>query len=143
MLLGRKPPATRRLPGTAARFGVGVAIGVISGLVSAGGTFLSVPFMLFCGVAMHTAIGTGAALGIPVAIVGTLGYVASGVAAGHLPAYSLGFVYLPALAALVAGSVATAPFGARAAHRLPVATLRRLFAVLLFVLATRMLATYW
>jgi uncharacterized membrane protein YfcA len=143
MLLGRKPPPTRKLPGSWARFAVGVAIGVLSGLVSAGGTFLTVPFMLFCGVAMHTAIGTGAALGIPVAIVGTLGYVASGLTAGHLPEYSLGFVYLPALAALVAGSVATAPFGARAAHRLPVATLRRVFAVLLFVLATRMLVTYW
>jgi uncharacterized membrane protein YfcA len=143
MLLGRKPSAARKLPGSLARFAVGVAIGVISGLVSAGGTFLTVPFMLFCGVAMHTAIGTGAALGIPVAIVGTIGYVASGLTSGQLPDYSLGFVYLPALAALVVGSVVTAPFGARAAHRLPVATLRRLFAVLLFVLATRMLVSYW
>jgi uncharacterized membrane protein YfcA len=143
ILLGRKPAAARTLPGTLPMLGIGAAIGVISGLVSAGGSFLTVPFMLFCGVVMHTAIGTGAAIGIPIAVVGTVGYVASGLSTGGLPDYTLGFVYLPALAALVAGSVVTAPFGARAAHRLPVPTLRRVFAALLYVLATRMLVTYW
>ena len=143
ILLGRKPAAARTLPPPLPLLAVGVAIGVISGLVSAGGSFLTVPFMLFCGVAMHTAIGTGAAIGIPIAVVGTIGYVASGLSTGDLPQHSLGFVYLPALAALVAGSMLTAPFGARAAHRLPVPTLRRVFAALLYALATRMLLTYW
>jgi uncharacterized protein len=143
LLLGRKPAAARTLPGTLPLVMVSALIGVISGLVSAGGSFLTVPFMLFCGVAMHTAIGTGAAIGIPVAVIGTIGYVASGLSTGTLPEYSLGFVYLPALAALVAGSVLTAPLGARAAHRLPVPTLRRVFAALLYVLATRMLLAYW
>jgi uncharacterized protein len=143
ILLGRKPAAARTLPGTLPMLAIGAAIGIISGLVSAGGSFLTVPFMLFCGVVMHTAIGTGAAIGIPIAVVGTVGYVASGLSTGGLPPYSLGFVYLPALAALVAGSMVTAPFGARAAHRLPVPTLRRVFAALLYVLATKMLVTYW
>ena len=143
ILLGRKPAAARTLPGTLPVVAIGMLIGIISGLVSAGGTFLTVPFMLFCGVAMHTAIGTGAAIGVPIAVVGTIGYVASGLRIGGLPDYSVGFVYLPALAALVVGSVFTAPFGARAAHRLPVPTLRRVFAALLYVLATRMLITYW
>ena len=143
ILLGRKPAASRTLPGPLPMFGVGAAIGVISGLVSAGGSFLTVPFMLFCGVVMHTAIGTGAAIGIPIAVVGTIGYVASGLSTGGLPPYSVGFVYLPALAAPVAGSMVTAPFGARAAHRLPVPTLRRVFAALLYVLAAKMLLTYW
>jgi uncharacterized membrane protein YfcA len=143
ILLGRKPAAARTLPGALPMLVIGAAIGIIAGLVSAGGTFLTVPFMLFCGVVMHTAIGTGAAIGIPVAVVGTIGYVASGLSTGGLPQYSLGFVYLPALAALVAGSMVTAPFGARAAHRLPVPTLRRVFAALLYVLATKMLVTYW
>jgi uncharacterized protein len=143
ILLGRKPAAARTLPGALPMVAIGAAIGIISGLVSAGGSFLTVPFMLFCGVVMHTAIGTGAAIGIPIAVVGTIGYVASGLSTGGLPAYSLGFVYLPALAALVAGSMLTAPYGARAAHRLPVPTLRRVFAALLYVLATKMLVTYW
>jgi uncharacterized membrane protein YfcA len=104
---------------------------------------MTVPFMLFCGVAMHAAIGTGAAIGVPVAVVGTIGYIVSGLRTGGLPDWTLGFVYLPALAALVIGSVATARFGARAAHRLPVLTLKRVFAALLYALATKMLVTYW
>ena len=79
---------------------------------------------------------------VPVAIVGTIGYVVSGMRTGGLPEYSLGFVFLPALAALVIGSVATAPFGARAAHRLPVQTPRRVFAGLLYLLAAKMLVAY-
>jgi uncharacterized membrane protein YfcA len=122
---------------------VGTLIGIISGLVSAGGTFLTVPFMLFCGVRMHTAIGTGAAIGIPVAVVGTIGYIISGWHVPNLPPWSLGFVLLPALGMLVLTSMITAPIGARAAHKLPVQTLRRVFACLLYVLATKMVVTYW
>lgn len=142
ILLGRKPSAARTLPGTPALVAIGVVIGVVCGLVSAGGAFLTVPFMLFCGVSMTTAIGTGAALGVPVAVVGTLGYVFSGWNVAGLPPLALGFVFGPALAGIVAGSVLTAPLGARAAHRLPVPILRRVFACLLYALATKMLWTY-
>jgi uncharacterized membrane protein YfcA len=142
MLLGGRPSASRGLPGTTGMVAVGTAVGVICGLVSAGGAFLTVPFMLFCRVPVVTAIGTAAAVGIPVALVGTVGFVASGWRVPALPAASLGFVYLPALAALVVGSVATAPLGARLAHRLPVTTLKRVFALLLFALATKMVLAY-
>jgi len=142
ILLGRKPSAARTLPSTPALIAIGVAIGVVCGLVSAGGAFLTVPFMLFCGVSITTAIGTGAALGVPVAVMGTLGYVFSGWSVAGLPPLALGFVYGPALLGIVAGSVLTAPIGARTAHRLPVGILRRVFACLLYVLATKMLWTY-
>jgi uncharacterized protein len=142
ILLGRKPSAASTLPRPGALMAIGVLIGVVCGLVSAGGAFMTVPFMLFCGVAMTTAIGTGAALGMPVAVVGTVGYVFSGWRVAELPSMSLGFVYVPALLCIVAGSVLTAPLGARAAHRLPVTVLRRIFAALLYVLATKMLWTY-
>lgn len=143
ILLGRKPKASASLPGTPALIGVGVAIGLIAGLVAAGGAFLTAPFMLLCGVPMHTAIGTAAALGIPIAVLGTLGYVISGWTVPGLPAGSFGFVLLPALAAVVAASIITSPMGARMAHRLPVATLKRVFAGLLYLLAAKMAFTYW
>ncbi|HEX6362836.1 MAG TPA: TSUP family transporter, partial [Albitalea sp.] len=79
---------------------------------------------------------------LPVAVVGTLGYVFSGGQARDLPPLALGFVHGPALLGIVAGSVLTAPVGARAAHRMPVTALRRIFAGLLYVLATKMLWTY-
>jgi len=140
--LGRKPAAARGLPGLAGLFASGLLIGVICGLVSAGGAFLTVPFMLFCGVAMHTAIGTAAALSIPVAVLGTLGFLVNGAQVAGLPPWSVGFVYLPALLALVTTSMVMAPIGARLAHRLPVATLKRVFALLLYALALKMAVTY-
>jgi uncharacterized protein len=143
MLFGGRLPATRGLPGTPGMLAVGTAIGVVCGLVSAGGAFLTVPFMLFCGVPVLTAIGTAAAIGIPVAVVGSAGFIASGWHIDGLPEATLGFVLLPALAALVVGSIVTAALGARLAHRLPVTMLKRIFALLLFALATRMAATYW
>lgn len=143
MFLNRKPAAARPLPGGLPLFLSGLAIGTVCGLVSAGGAFLTVPFMLWCGVPLRSAIGTAAALGIPVAVIGTIGYLVSGWRIAGLPPYSLGFILLPALAGLVCGSMLTAPFGARLAHRLPVLTLKRIFALLLYVLATKMLMTYW
>ena len=142
ILIGRKPAASGVSLGTPALVAIGLAIGAVCGLVSAGGAFMTVPFMLFCGVAMTTAIGTGAALGVPVAVMGTLGYVISGWQVASLPPFAFGFVYGPALLGIVAGSVLTAPWGARMAHRLPLAALRRIFAGLLYVLAARMAWTY-
>jgi len=142
ILLGKKPAAGRTVPGTPALVAIGLAIGVVCGLVSAGGAFLTVPFMLFCGVTMTTAIGTGAAMGVPVAIIGTVGFMFSGWRVAELPPLALGFVHLPALAGIVAGSMLTAPWGARAAHRLPVPILRRIFAALMYILATKMAWTY-
>ncbi|HEX2603730.1 MAG TPA: sulfite exporter TauE/SafE family protein [Oxalicibacterium sp.] len=143
ILLGRKPKASRTLPGAGPLFVISLIIGIIAGLVSAGGAFLSIPFMLWCGVPMKKTIGTGAMMGIPLAFVGTIGYVISGWNVPGLPPYSAGFVLLPALGGIVCGSVLTAPVGARLAHRLPVPVLKRIFACLLYILAAKMLWTYW
>lgn len=143
MLLNRKPKASRSLPGPGPLFMVGTAIGAISGLVSAGGAFLSIPFMLWCGVPMHKTIGTAAMIGLPLALVGAIGYVLSGMGIPNLPSDTIGFISLTALIGLICGSVVTAPYGARLAHRLPVLTLKRIFACLLYLLAAKMAWTYW
>jgi len=143
ILLNRKPAPGRTMPSAGLVFFIGSVIGIICGLVSAGGAFLTIPFMLWCGVPMRTTIGTAAAIGIPIAVVGTVGYVVSGWGVVGMPPYSVGFILLPALVALVCGSVLTAPFGARLAHRWPVLRIKRIFAVLLYALATKMLVTYW
>lgn len=139
MLLNLKPKTTRQLPG---RFGmtlVGTGIGAISSLVSIGGGTLSVPFMLRHNIPLKHAIGTSAALGLPIAIGGSLGYIVSGWTVSTLPQYTLGFVYLPALILIAMGSMLTTPLGAKATHRLPLKILKKGFALLLLVLATKML----
>jgi uncharacterized membrane protein YfcA len=143
IMLNKKPKPARPLPSTGPLFCVGLVIGIISGLVSAGGAFLTIPFMLWCGVPMKKTIGTAALMGIPLAIVGSVGYIISGWNVPNLPADTLGFVSLIALAGLVCGSIFTAPIGARWTHRLPVPVLKRIFAGLLYVLAAKMLWTYW
>jgi uncharacterized protein len=141
MLLNLKPTATRGLPGPVGMFAVGTGFGAISSLVAAGGAAMTIPFMSWCNVKLHDAIGTSAAIGLPIALAGTIGYVSTGWSVPNLPAYSLGYVYLPALAGVVVASTLTAPLGARLAHKLPVLMLRRLFALLLYILATKMLST--
>jgi len=116
-------------------FGAGGAIGLISSLVGAGGGFISVPFMVWSNVKIHNAVATSAALGFPIAAAGTVGYILAGRGVPALPEGTLGFVYLPALLAIAAASVLTAPLGARVAHSLNTRPLKRIFAILLFLLA--------
>jgi len=139
MLAKKKPKAARDLPGLLGFSATGGGIGVLSSLVGIGGGSLSVPFMLWCNVVVHHAIGTSAAIGLPIAIAGTIGYIWNGWRAVGLPVYSLGYVYLPACLGIAVFSMLTAPLGVRLAHRLPVDTLKRVFAALLLVLATKML----
>ena len=140
MLLDIKPKVARDLPRLPGMFAAGGIIGAVSSLVGIGGGTLSVPFMTWCNIKLHEAIGTSAAIGLPIAAAGSAGYIMSGLTApALLPEFSLGFVYLPALIALVIASVLTAPLGAKLAHRLPVTKLKKIFALLLFTLGTRML----
>lgn len=139
MFVSLKPKPHREMPGTLGTSLVGFGIGAFSCLVAIGGGVLSVPFMTWCNVRMQEAIGTSSAIGFPVALGGALGYVWNGWGVAGLPAGSLGFVHGPAVLALVAASVLTAPIGARKAHQLPVRTLKRVFAGVLLLLATKML----
>lgn len=143
MLFGKKPQpgaAPLSVPGMNLKAGL---IGVISSLTATGGAALVVAYLAKRGVRIHEAIGTAAAIGWPLAAAGTAGYVITGLGQTGIPAYSLGFVYLPALAGIVIASMLLAPVGARLAHRTPGATLKKIFAALLFLLATKMLVSFF
>lgn len=141
MLSNFKPKPTRQLPNLLGINGVGLVIGVVSSLVGIGGGALSIPFMMWCNVPVHHAIGTSAAIGFPIAVAGTLGYIVNGLSIADLPAPHLGYLYIPALFGIALFSFFTAPFGARLAHKTPVVTLKRIYAVFLIIVATRILWT--
>ena len=143
MFVEIKPRAARHRPGRAGLVAVGAGIGGLSSLLAAGGAFLSIPFLAWCNVPLKRAIGTAAANGFPIALAGTVGYVAQGLRVPGLPEGSVGYVYLPALLLIVAASMPMAPLGARLAHRLPVRRLRVVLALMLLALALRMLANLW
>ncbi|MDD2919088.1 sulfite exporter TauE/SafE family protein [Rhodoferax sp.] len=135
IFLDKKPPPGRQIPGTLGMLGAGSVIGFFSGLVGAGGAFISVPFMTWVNVSIYHAVATSAALGFPIALANATGYALSGLNIEHLPPYSLGYIWLPGLVVIASCSVVTAQLGAKATHSLPVKRLKRVFASILYLLA--------
>ncbi len=142
MFFNVRPQPKHTLPGTVATLGMGTLIGGVSSLVGIGGGSLSVPFLVRSNQSMHSAVGTSAAIGFPIAVAGTLGYVFNGFGVQGLPGGSVGFVHLPALAGIALASVVTAPVGVKMAHALPVARLKKLFAVFLLIMGIQMLVGF-
>ncbi len=138
MLVGWKPRAGAHLPGPLGLFVAGFLICAFSAMVAIGGAALTIPFLVFCALPFHTAIGTAAALGFPIAVAGTLGFIVNGWSVPGLTDPHLGYVYLPAFAALGVASVLMAPVGARLAHRSGATLLRRVFAAMMYVMTIKL-----
>jgi uncharacterized membrane protein YfcA len=148
MLTSWKPAPHRGLPGPGLSAGLGTTAGLVAGTAGIAGGNVIVPTLVYFNTPVHRATATSSTLGVPVALAGVSGYVAAGWGAPPLPqgdgllsgaGWMLGYLYVPAFLAIVVATVATAPLGVRAAHRIAPAQLRRAFGVLLIVVATRML----
>jgi uncharacterized membrane protein YfcA len=139
MLANKKPQASRTLPGKAGLFVTGSLIGGVSSLVGAGGAFISVPFMLWCNIPIHSALATSSALGFPIAAASAIGYIIGGLHIENLPTHSLGYIYLPAVLCISLMSMLTASVGVRIAHQLNTTQLRKMFAIVLICIASYML----
>jgi len=126
-----QPKAALAEPGKPALSLAGVVIGWASAIFGIGGGSLTVPFLVWRSVPMQQAVATSSACGLPIAIAGAASFVWTGWAATPLPAWSMGYIYLPALVGIAATSMLFAGFGARLAHRLSQVLLKRLFALLL------------
>lgn len=116
----------------------GTVIGALSSFAGIGGGGFIVPFLNSRGFAMRRAIGTSSACGVLLSLGAAASFMLSGQRAEHMPAYSAGFVYLPAFAGIAAASVFTSKIGARLASRLPVPILKKAFAAFLCAVAVSM-----
>lgn len=114
-------------------------VGYISSLMGIGGGSLTVPTLVAFGATMHAAVGTSAAVGVAIAISGTLGFIISGWGADGLPPLSLGYINLVALVLVAVLAAVFAPLGAALAHRLNQKTLKYVFAAFLVVVGLNML----
>lgn len=132
------PKPSRQLPARTGLTLMALFIGACSSLFGGGAAALGVPFLTWCNVSTHRAIGTVAAMGFPLAIAGTVGYVISGWGLAGLPPRSVGFVYLPAFIGISVTSMLVAPLGVKLAHRLKGPTLRRIFGAFLLVMAAKL-----
>ena len=143
MFFDLKPAGKRTLPGRGGLAVVGTIVSFLAAFLAAGAAFMTIPFMTWCNVPLKRAVGTAAAIGFPLGVAASIGYILAGRQAGPLPAWSLGFIYLPALAMIVVPSVLTAPMGARVSQRMPVKQLRIVFVLMLYFIAIRMVIALW
>ncbi|HKK07239.1 MAG: sulfite exporter TauE/SafE family protein [Gammaproteobacteria bacterium] len=139
MALGNAAKPHRTLPGRVGLAVAGLVIGSVSALMGVGGGSMSVPFLTWCNMAVRNAVATSAAIGLPIALSGSIGFIISGWSAAARPAWSLGYVNLPAFLGIVVASTLFAPLGARLAHTIPERTLKRVFAAFLTVLGLKLL----
>ncbi len=139
LLVGFKPKstATRRIAKTEL-IPVGVVIGFISAIIAIGGGSLTVPYLVWHQIHIRKAIATAAAIGLPIALTSCLVFIFKGIDQPNLPEMTLGYVYWPATVLICLGSVFTTAFGANLTHRLPVNHLKKIFAVVVILLALKM-----
>lgn len=126
------------LPGTVGTSLIGGVIGGISTLMGIGGGTLSVPVLSAFRTPMHTAVGTGAALGIIISIPGTIGFLINGFDVPLRPPATIGYVNLLGWALIVPATMLTSSWGAALAHSIDARRLRQVFAAFLALTSLRM-----
>lgn len=139
MFAGGQPAGHRDVPGTAALATVGTFIGSLSSLIGIGGGSLTVPYLSWCNVEIKQAVGTSAACGMAIAWSGVAGFIVAGWGEAGTGMANIGYVSLPAFAAITAASIVCVPLGTALAYRLPARALKRVFALLLLVVGVKML----
>ena len=127
------------LPGKLGMSVAGAVIGMVSSIVGIGGGSMTVPYLHWNGVDIRRAVATSSACGLPIALAGTIGFIVTGWNEEALPNGSLGYVYWSAMPWIVVATFIMAPIGANLAHSLPTKILRRLFAMLMFVVGIKLM----
>jgi len=135
VVLADRLPGSRPLQGTIAG-----AIGLVSSLMGIGGGTLGVPTLTAFSYNVQKAVGTAAAFGLVIAVPAALGFVISGWDVPERPAYSLGYVSIPAVLAIIPITVTMAPQGAKLAYLLDTKWIKYGFALFLWVTSLRMLS---
>lgn len=143
MLAQWRPAPHRTLPGLAGNLAMGSGAGLVSGLAGIGGGNVIVPTLVFHNVPIQQAAATASALGVPIALSGTLGFLLSGWGVTGLPVGSVGYVWLPAALIIAAITFLIAPLGVAVAHRSPAILLKRVFGALLMTMSLRILWGAW
>ncbi|MEM1196073.1 MAG: sulfite exporter TauE/SafE family protein [Pseudomonadota bacterium] len=136
-------PVFAGMPTGFPRVGMAGGLGAFSALLGIGGGTITTLTMTVCGAPIHRAIGTASGMGAIIAIPATIGFMIIGFDRPDLPWGSIGYVNVPAAAAIVVTSVIFAPLGVAAAHKLPPEILRRVFGLYLVTVGVTMIAKSW
>jgi len=129
------------LPGLWTQRLIAALIGCFSAMMGIGGGTLTVPSLVLCSYPIRRAVATSSAVGMIIAIPGTLGFMVAGWDVPGRPPLSLGFVSLLGLVLTAPTAMITAPLGTRLAHTIDPVWLRRFFSFFLMLTAARMFWT--
>lgn len=139
LFLSNKENLGRPLPSAPVQIGAGSGIGMASAIFGIGGGSLTVPFLTWAGLPMRQAVGTSAACGLPIALAGAAGFAWFGQDVVGLPSGAIGFVHVTGFICISIASFITAKLGAKWAHQLPAATLKKGFGALLVIAGSQLL----
>lgn len=141
MLLSIRTQHAKEMPSNVKLQFISLFTGVVASLMGMAGGAILVPVLTYFGMPLRHCIGIATVCGVMVALFGSLGYIISGFDNALLPPWSLGYVYLPALLGIVLTSSLFAPIGVKYASKLPVQTLKKVFAIFLILVAVKMVFT--
>lgn len=128
------------LPAGAPRALIGSAIGAASAVMGIGGGAFGATLMTLCGRPIHQAVATASGFGAAIGVPAALWLIFDGWVEPGRPPLSLGYVNLPGFVLIGALTTLSAPLGARLAHALPRAVLKRLFGVVFLLISGLMLS---
>jgi uncharacterized membrane protein YfcA len=114
-------------------------LALLSSMLGLGGGLLLLPYLLYCGLTMKRSLGTATVSTLMVALMASAIYVIMGLSLTDRIPQCLGYIYLPALLGLIMGSFIFAKMGVSLSHTLPVPQLKKIFAVVVFLIALLMI----
>ncbi len=123
-----------------------IILGSLSGFFAApmgiGGGSINVPILKMFGYPINQAIGSSAAIGFLVSLIGALGFVISGTYLDTEAPLSFGFVNIPAFLIFIPITMIMAKIGAKVVHQINKQIINRLFGIFLFIVSCRLFLEY-
>lgn len=128
-----------KLPGKTGMTVAGGSIGTLSSILGIGGGTLTIPFLTWCQIETHKAVGSASACSFPIALTASIIMMINGMDYHDLPKNNIGYVHWPAALSILATSIVSAPIGAKITNSMSAQTLKRCLAVLLLCVGLKML----
>ena len=124
-----------------------VICGFLSGFLSApmgiGGGVFNTPIFKMFGYPINVAIGTSAAIGFLIALIGAVGFAISGTYFNINVPLSLGFINIPTFLIFIPITTFMAKIGAETVHKFNKGLIGRIFGIYLFIVSCKLFYDYF
>ena len=125
------------------RIVIGFSSGFLSAPMGIGGGIINTPILKMFGYSINTAIGSSAAIGFLIALIGAIGFIIAGSYLNIEAPLSIGFVNVPAFLIFVPITTFMAKIGAKTVHKVNKQIIGKLFGLFLLIVAIRLFFEYY